>query len=47
MMSETSKIEIDDRGVATLTMTRGDMHNAFDDVMIAGSDSQAERTGKQ
>ncbi|WP_419796961.1 MAG: enoyl-CoA hydratase/isomerase family protein [Terasakiella sp.] len=34
-MSETSKIEIDARGVATLTMTRGDMHNAFDDAMIA------------
>lgn len=34
-MTETSKIEIDARGVATLTMTRGDMHNAFDDGMIA------------
>ncbi len=34
-MSETSKIDIDGRGVATLTMTRGDMHNAFDDAMIA------------
>ncbi len=34
-MSETSKIEIDARGVATLTMTRGDLHNAFDDAMIA------------
>jgi len=34
-MTETSKIEIDARGVATLTMTRGDMHNAFDDAMIA------------
>jgi methylglutaconyl-CoA hydratase len=35
MMSETSKIIIDDLGVATLTLCRGEMHNAFDDVMIA------------
>lgn len=34
-MSETSRIDIDARGVATLTMTRADMHNAFDDAMIA------------
>lgn len=34
-MTETSRIDIDSRGVATLTMTRGDMHNAFDDAMIA------------
>lgn len=34
-MSETSKITIDARGIATLTMCRGEMHNAFDDTMIA------------
>jgi methylglutaconyl-CoA hydratase len=34
-MSETSRIDIDGRGVATLTMTRAEMHNAFDDAMIA------------
>jgi len=34
-MTETSNIIIDDRGVATLTMCRGEMHNAFDDTMIA------------
>lgn len=32
--SQFSRLEIDARGIATLTLTRPDVHNAFDDVLI-------------
>ncbi|MGO2415584.1 MULTISPECIES: enoyl-CoA hydratase-related protein [Cobetia] len=32
--SQFSRLEIDARGVATLTLTRPDVHNAFDDILI-------------
>lgn len=35
MSTEYTQLVIDERGVATLTMNRPDVHNAFDDVMIA------------
>lgn len=35
MMAENSvKLDLDDRGVATLTINRPEIHNAFDDVLI-------------
>lgn len=34
-MTEALKIEIDARGVATVTMNRPEVHNAFDDLLIA------------
>ena len=35
--------EIDDRGVATVTLNRADKHNAFDDAVIAELDSSFAR----
>ena len=34
-MAKYTKLDINDQGVATLTLNRPDVHNAFDDVMIA------------
>ncbi len=34
-MNSTIQTTIDDRGVATLTMNRPELHNAFDDLLIA------------
>ncbi|MGA7966975.1 MAG: enoyl-CoA hydratase-related protein, partial [Gammaproteobacteria bacterium] len=34
-MTEYVELNIDDRGVATLTLNRPEKHNAFDDVLIA------------
>jgi len=34
MADETVLMEIDDRGVATLTLNRPEIHNAFDDIVI-------------
>lgn len=36
---------VDARGVATLTLTRPDRHNAFDDALIAGLTDALERLG--
>ena len=33
-MSDMSQLRIDDRGVAWLTLTRPEVHNAFDDALI-------------
>src|SRR5262245_38145912 len=35
MNQDTVRLVIDDRGVATLTLNRPDVHNAFDDQLIA------------
>ncbi|MDW7748339.1 MAG: enoyl-CoA hydratase/isomerase family protein, partial [Halomonas sp.] len=35
MTQTTSRLTIDDRGVAWLTLERPDVHNAFDDHLIA------------
>jgi methylglutaconyl-CoA hydratase len=36
MSTEPILTEIDDRGIASLTLNRPDVHNAFDDVLIGG-----------
>lgn len=43
MTEQTTLIDIDSRGVATLTMNRPELHNAFDDLLISKltSDLQA------
>jgi methylglutaconyl-CoA hydratase len=49
MADGTLQLEVDARGVATLTMNRPEMHNAFDEAMIAllagKLDGLAERQG--
>lgn len=37
------KLDVDPRGVATLTLNRPDKHNAFDDALIAELDDRLER----
>ncbi len=39
------QVECDERGVARLTMTRAEVHNAFDDAMIAALTEALERLG--
>lgn len=38
--------ELDDRGVATLTLNRPDVHNAFDDALIAELNAALENYGR-
>ena len=42
-MSETFLTHIDDRGIATVTMNRPEMHNAFDDLLIIGLTAELKR----
>ena len=44
-MSETtfSRLELDDRGIAWLTLERPEVHNAFDDSLIAELNAHLER----
>ena len=44
-MSETALLDVDQRGVATLTLNRPEVHNAFDDQMICGLTDQLRRLG--
>ncbi|EHP87610.1 Enoyl-CoA hydratase/isomerase [Geobacter metallireducens RCH3] len=43
MTTETILTQIDDRGVATLTMNRPELHNAFDDLLIAALTAELRR----
>ncbi|MBI1920023.1 MAG: enoyl-CoA hydratase/isomerase family protein [Geobacter sp.] len=43
MRDEFLKTHIDDRGVATLTMNRPEVHNAFDDALIAALTGELRR----
>lgn len=43
MRDEFLKTTIDDRGVATLTMNRPELHNAFDDALIAALAGELRR----
>ena len=43
MSEETFFTQIDERGVATLTMNRPELHNAFDDVMIVELTTELKR----
>ncbi|MDR9440935.1 MAG: enoyl-CoA hydratase-related protein [Halomonas sp.] len=48
-MSDTpsySRLELDDRGVAWLTLERPDVHNAFDDSLIAELNDHLRRVGE-
>jgi methylglutaconyl-CoA hydratase len=47
-MSQTSdsRLEIDDRGVARLTLERPEVHNAFDDHLIAELNDHLRRVGE-
>jgi len=42
-MSTHSRLEIDDRGVARLTLDRPEVHNAFDDALIKELNAHLER----
>ena len=46
MSQEPVLLEIDDRGVATVTLNRPELHNAFNDVVIAGLTSIFAELGK-
>ncbi|WP_298439904.1 enoyl-CoA hydratase/isomerase family protein [Geobacter sp.] len=43
MRDEFLKTDIDERGVATLTMNRPELHNAFDDLLIAALTGELRR----
>ena len=43
MITETILTKIDNRGVATLTMNRPELHNAFDDSLIAALTGELQR----
>ena len=45
-MSDTIRVQVDERGVATLTLTRPDKHNAMNAEMIAALAKAAERLGR-
>lgn len=44
-MTETTRIDIDSAGVARLTMNRPEIHNAFDDALIAQLTADLEALG--
>lgn len=43
MTTETIRTHVDSRGVATLTMNRPELHNAFDDALIAALTGELRR----
>jgi methylglutaconyl-CoA hydratase len=43
MNSSSILTHVDDRGVATLTMNRPELHNAFDDILIDNLDEELKR----
>ena len=43
--SDTFVTQVDERGVATLTMNRPEVHNAFDDALIAALTEELRRLG--
>jgi methylglutaconyl-CoA hydratase len=45
-MAEGFHTAVDARGVATLTLARAEVHNAFDDVLIVSLTAEIERLGK-
>ncbi|MBY6202374.1 crotonase/enoyl-CoA hydratase family protein [Maritalea mobilis] len=45
-MSETIRVDVDERGVATLTLARPDKHNAMNAEMIGALTEAAERLGR-
>ena len=45
-MTQYTDYQVDDRGVARLTLNRPEVHNAFDDVMIAELIAALEQLGR-